>query len=180
MQFILPTLVFFFFSTLLTGGDPVRTGTSEAEKMMELMMEMGIEKEKIMMEPKANTTVENAVFVMEMIKAEAEKGKIKLIIVTSAYHVPFSAWCFRQVVAATWINVEFETVSATGPASSPSRWIIVLRGENWLSIMKHKLKSNGVELGDDIKFESLEKVIQETESILDSNLYKGKGNCNVL
>ena len=47
------------------------------------MIELGIEKKKkIMMEPEANTTVENAVYVMEIIKAEAEKGKIKLIIVT--------------------------------------------------------------------------------------------------
>ena len=55
-------------------------------------MEMGVEEEKFMLEGKAMSTIENAIFVMEMIRdeIEAENGKVKLIIVTSAYHHLFS------------------------------------------------------------------------------------------
>ena len=45
---------------------------------------MGVEEEKFMLETKAMSTIENAIFVMEMIGTEIEagKGKVKLIIVT--------------------------------------------------------------------------------------------------
>ena len=58
-----------------------------------------------MLESMASSTTENAIFVMEMVKAEAEKGQIRLIIVTSAYHLPFTTWCFRQVAAAMKVHL---------------------------------------------------------------------------
>merc|ERR1711945_36054 len=151
------------FMVIPTGGDPVLAGISEAQKMRELMIEMGIAEEKIQIEPKAKTTVENAIFVMEMIRGETQKGKIKLIIVTSDYHISFSAWCFRQVAAATKMNVEFETVSATGPAKSTEIWNRILTTNNWPMIMKRTLKNNGVKVGEDFNFESLENIKKETE-----------------
>ena len=76
-----------------TGGDPAGTGISEAEVMRGLMMEMGIQQERIAVETKAQSTVQNAVYVLKMIqeKMEVDQTKARLIIVTSAYHVPYTA-----------------------------------------------------------------------------------------
>lgn len=128
-------------------------------------MELGVEEERIMPETKAMSTIENAIFVMEMIREEmeAEKGKAKLIIVTSAYHLPFSAWCFRQVAAAKHLNLEMETVAATEVKPQNTLdfgfMIYIIRNNG----MKKQLKDNGVELSEDFHLESIDNVVQETE-----------------
>ena len=131
----------------------------------ELMIEMGVEEEKFMLETKAMSTIENAIFVMEMIGTEIEagKGKVKLIIVTSAYHLPFSAWCFRQVAAAKKLDLEMETVAATEVKPEKTLdfgWMIRLIRNNR---MRKKLEDNDVELCEDFQLESIENVVQETE-----------------
>ena len=131
----------------------------------ELMIEMGVEEEKFMLETKAMSTIENAIFVMEMIGTEIEagKGKVKLIIVTSAYHLPFSAWCFRQVAAAKKLALEMETVAATEVKPEKTLdfgWMIRLIRNNR---MRKKLEDNDVELCEDFQLESIENVVQETE-----------------
>ena len=128
-------------------------------------MEMGVEEEKFMLETKAMSTIENAIFVMEMIRdeIEAENGKVKLIIVTSAYHLPFSAWCFRQVAAAKKLDLEMETVAATEVKPEKTLdfgWMIRLIRNNR---MRKKLEDNDVELCEDFQLESIENVVQETE-----------------
>ena len=128
-------------------------------------MEMGVEEEKFMLEGKAMSTIENAIFVMEMIGTEIEagKGKVKLIIVTSAYHLPFSAWCFRQVAAAKKLDLEMETVAATEVKPEKTLdfgWMIRLIRNNR---MRKKLEDNDVELCEDFQLESIENVVQETE-----------------
>ena len=126
---------------------------------------MGVEEEKFMLETKAMSTIENAIFVMEMIGTEIEagKGKVKLIIVTSAYHLPFSAWCFRQVAAAKKLDLEMETVAATEVKPEKTLdfgWMIRLIRNNR---MRKKLEDNDVELCEDFQLESIENVVQETE-----------------
>ena len=126
---------------------------------------MGVDEEKFMLETKAMSTIENAIFVMEMIGTEIEagKGKVKLIIVTSAYHLPFSAWCFRQVAAAKKLDLEMETVAATEVKPEKTLdfgWMIRLIRNNR---MRKKLEDNNVELCEDFQLESIENVVQETE-----------------
>ena len=128
-------------------------------------MEMGVEEEKFMLEGKAMSTIENAIFVMEMIRdeIEAENGKMKLIIVTSAYHLPFSAWCFRQVASAKNIHLQMETVAATEAKPETTlqlgHWTFLIRNNG----MREALKRNGVALSEDFQFESIDNVVQETE-----------------
>ena len=119
-----------------TGGDPVGAGISEAEVMRGLMMEMGIQQEKIAVETEAQTTVQNAVYVLKMIqeKMEADQTKARLIIVTSAYHLPYTAWLFRQVAAALKMNIEMETEVATGAGAYDSPNI------SWATFMASWLK----------------------------------------
>ena len=94
-----------------TGWDPVGAGISEAEVMRGLMMKMGIQQERIVVETEAQTTLQNAVYVLKMIqeKMEVDQTKARLFIVTSAYHLPYTAWLFRQVAAALKMKIEMET-----------------------------------------------------------------------
>ena len=87
------------------------------------MIEMGIQQERIAVETEAQTTVQNAAYVLKMIKEkmEADRTKARLIIVTSAYHLPYTAWLFRQVATALKINIDMDTEAATGAgAHEPS------------------------------------------------------------
>ena len=156
-----------------TGGDPAQVGITEAEVMKGLMMEMGIQKEKIVAETEAQTTAQNAIFVLKMIKEklEAEQTKAKLIIVTSAYHLPFTAWLFRQVAAALKMEIQMESVAATGPGAYEPSMI-----RNWSYLAKtavsdtrygvrNELQRAGITLGDDFKFENIDDVVQETLSL---------------
>ena len=51
-----------------TGGDPKGCGVTEAEVMAELMKEMGVPADDIIKEEKAQTTQENAIYVMKIVK----------------------------------------------------------------------------------------------------------------
>ena len=53
-------------------------------------------------------------YVMKMVKPEAVKEKTRLIVVTSSYLVPFTYWCFKTVAKLMKIDVEIETVAASG------------------------------------------------------------------
>ena len=152
-----------------TGGDPAMTGISEAEVMRGLMMEMGTQPERIMVETEARSTVQNAIFVLKMIreKVEAEQTKTRLIIVTSAYHLPYTAWLFRQVAAAMRMDVEMETVAATGAGAYEPSMIRLVASlarnvEHWL---RNELQRAGITLGDGFMFENTDAVVQETLSL---------------
>ena len=109
-----------------TGGDPAQVGITEAEVMRGLMMEMGIQPEKIVAETEAQTTLQNAVYVLKMInqKIDAEQTKIKLVIVTSAYHIACTACLFRKVAAAMELHIDLEFKAAIGAGAYESSNII--------------------------------------------------------
>ena len=156
-----------------TGGDPAMVGISEAEVMRGLMMEMGIQPDKIAAETEAQTTVQNAILVLKMIKEklEAEQTQAKLIIVTSAYHLPFTSWLFRQVAAALKMEIQMESVAATGAgAYEPSMMRLcsnlakTATGDMRYGL-RNELQRAGITLGDDFKFENMDRIIQETSSL---------------
>ena len=123
-----------------TGGDPAMAGISEAEVMRGLMMEMGIQPEKIAAETKAQSTVQNVVYVLKMInqKIDAEQTKIKLIIVTSAYHMPCTACLFRKVAAAMELDIEMKFKAAIGAGAYDSTNI------NWGKWMEKHMCDNKI------------------------------------
>ena len=95
-----------------SGGDSGDTGVIEAEVMSQLMVERGVPEERIVLETEARLAPESAMFVMKMVKPEAEQKKTRLIIVTSSYLIPFTYWCFKTVAKLMKIEVEIETVAA--------------------------------------------------------------------
>ena len=141
--------------------------------MRGLMMEMGIQQDRIAVETEAQTTVQNALYVLKMIqeKMEADQTKARLIIVTSAYHLPYTAWLFRQVAAALKMNIEMETEAATGAgAHEPSNigWATNMARYNCEDQkMRKELQSYGITVENDFKFESNDIVIKEMLAFCD-------------
>lgn len=72
-------------------GAPLRT---EAEYLFEELVRLGVPREQVRVEPRANNTRENAT---ESLKLLTELGAKRVLLVTSAFHVPRAVGCFRAV-----------------------------------------------------------------------------------
>ena len=55
-----------------TGGDPARAGVTEAAVMARLLAEAGVAAARIVQEPRARTTAENAIYVLQLVAARLE------------------------------------------------------------------------------------------------------------
>ena len=88
-----------------TGGDPVGVGRTEARVMSEYMKSVyGVEKAFIIEEGAAQSTVENAVFVLNLLKDFRKEHEgafsdciINVFLVTSPHHMPRSSYIFKAV-----------------------------------------------------------------------------------
>ena len=99
-----------------TGGDPAKVGVTEARVMADMLeQELGLDADKIVLEEEAKTTLENAINVLQMVKEMVRSDqKLTVVVVTSAYHLPFTSWCFRQVASALGLEITLEAEAATG------------------------------------------------------------------
>ncbi|TNB46415.1 YdcF family protein [Martelella lutilitoris] len=81
---------------LVTGGDNALTGAKngEAEPAARFFADHGIAPERLLYEPDARNTAENAANTAKMLKDHAFKGPC--LLVTSAYHMPRSAALFEK------------------------------------------------------------------------------------
>jgi uncharacterized SAM-binding protein YcdF (DUF218 family) len=68
--------------------------TPEADALAKQLEDWGIAKDRIILEPRARNTRENAVFSQEIARA---RGFERVLIVTSAFHMPRAAECFAAV-----------------------------------------------------------------------------------
>jgi uncharacterized SAM-binding protein YcdF (DUF218 family) len=81
---------------LLSGGRAVIAGTAsvpEAETMAEILVEMGVPSEALWLEPVSRNTHENAVETLAILRKE---GAERIVLVTSASHMPRSMAVFAQ------------------------------------------------------------------------------------
>jgi uncharacterized SAM-binding protein YcdF (DUF218 family) len=67
---------------IVTGGNP-RNGVTEAEQMRRMLVSLGFPSRRIIVEPKANSTVQNAAFSVPLAK---QAGATGIILVTSSTH----------------------------------------------------------------------------------------------
>ncbi|MCB1309914.1 MAG: YdcF family protein [Leptospiraceae bacterium] len=82
---------------LISGGSGLimQTGDSEAVILHRwLLKDRGWPAERILIEPDSRNTAENA---MESMRLARERGWRRVILVTSAFHMPRSVLCFRKV-----------------------------------------------------------------------------------
>ena len=77
---------------LVSGGEVFENGTdrSEAQAMADLLVELGVSRDRIVLESQSRTTAENAAFIAQ------KAGGTRLLLVTSAFHMPRSVGTFRK------------------------------------------------------------------------------------
>lgn len=80
-------------SFLLCGGDTAKNGFTEASKMREYLLQLGIEENRIILEDTSSTTVENFKNAADILKRYPSK---QIAFLTSEYHVFRSSLCARS------------------------------------------------------------------------------------
>lgn len=78
---------------ILSGGSAI-TSLPESEVMKTVLIELGVDKSKIYTDKNSRDTIGNAVFTRKMCETNRFR---KVILVTSAYHMPRSVLSFKQV-----------------------------------------------------------------------------------
>jgi len=77
-----------------TGGKPLtQTEESEGEIMRHWLLKLGLKEEYVHAENASNNTWENASYMKKIL---AEKGVNRVVLVTSAWHMPRAVWCFES------------------------------------------------------------------------------------
>lgn len=82
---------------VVSGGEVYRGDGKEAVVMREILVSLGMAKEKILVEDRSLNTTENAVFSAEILK---QRGLSQPLLVTSAFHMARSAEEFKKVGVA--------------------------------------------------------------------------------
>jgi len=80
---------------IFTGGFKTRKDLSEANFMANIAKNLGISAEKIILEEKAYTTIDNAVYAKKILETEKLRSAI---IVTSPYHLKRAKYIFKKVM----------------------------------------------------------------------------------
>ena len=168
-----------------TGGDPARAGVTEAEVMARLMVQEGASAQDIIREDKAKNTQENAIFVMKIIsdflKAENFRESSTLIAVSSAYHLPFVNWCFRQIISIMKVNIKYECVAAMGAKATEERKIKeqIFMSQFIKNTLEHALKRTGlIKYDENIELEDESQLTVELEELLEKSSQKQKEKLN--
>ena len=98
-----------------TGGDPARAGITEAGVMANVLVEMGVARERLLLEEEALDTTDNAYNVLRIVEnIMKDKKRVMLMLVTSQYHMPRAAWLFRVVATALGLQVVLELKAVKG------------------------------------------------------------------
>lgn len=98
---------------IATGGDPMCVGTTEAEVMRAELLKLGVPGAFITMECRSRVTVQNAWEAFSLIPV----GCIRVLLVTSEFHMPRAAYIFEAVFAFRGSAFEIERHSADGGLS---------------------------------------------------------------
>jgi len=80
---------------LFTGGSAnlIATGAKEADQAAELLVSLGVARDRLILERQARNTYENAVFSRALVMPKPGE---RWLLVTSAYHMPRSVGLFRK------------------------------------------------------------------------------------
>jgi uncharacterized SAM-binding protein YcdF (DUF218 family) len=122
------------------GDKDPETGAVSAELFFR---ELGLPKERLILEPKARNTRENALFTKELVKPKPGE---RWLLVTSAWHMPRSIGCFRVIGfdVEPW-PVDYRTGGAgdfwqieTRPSDGLLRTDIMLR--EWVGLLAYRLQ----------------------------------------
>lgn len=77
-----------------TGGRPLSSASeSEGAVMRRWLLQFGVAEEQAFAEEASENTWQNAAYMWQMLKSQ---GVSHIVLVTSAWHMPRSCWCFEQ------------------------------------------------------------------------------------
>lgn len=77
-----------------TGGAPLsQDAEAEGSVMRRWLLRLGLPESRVFSETVADTTWENAAYMQQMLAAKGEK---RIILITSAWHMPRAVWCFKS------------------------------------------------------------------------------------
>jgi uncharacterized SAM-binding protein YcdF (DUF218 family) len=82
-----------FCKLLVSGGDPKKLGTTEAEVMRDELLELGVKAPDILIENKSRNTFQNAEFSAPLVR---EQGADQVVLVTSGGHLPRATLFFSH------------------------------------------------------------------------------------
>ena len=79
-----------------TGGDAslTPTGLTETKFVYPLLDQLGVPRERVLLESRSRNTAENAAFTKELVKPKPGE---RWLLVTTAWHMPRAVGCFRRV-----------------------------------------------------------------------------------
>lgn len=106
-----------FAPCLLMTGGPVEWNVAAAEIMAWQAESLGVPPQDIVLERKATSTYENALYTLKILK---EKGWRSAIVVTSPYHLRRTRFIFEKVFAGSNIHLSF--YGAENPWLVPEEW----------------------------------------------------------
>ena len=156
-----------------TGGDPARAGVTEAAVMARLLAEAGVAAARIVPEPRARTTAENAINVLQLVAARLEAAEagseVRLVVVTSAYHLPLALWMFRQAASVLQLRVSVRGEAALGAGAGAEASVRQVLGmvEAAPSMMRLGLVRAGLLAPDqEPQLEDTAEVAAETRKLL--------------
>lgn len=102
---------------IVSGGQGKDEIISEAEAMYRYLVENGVEKDKILKEDKATTTLENIKFTKEILRDRNDENK-KILIVTNDFHL------FRAKTIANILDVENDGLASNTPIKVRVNYLI--------------------------------------------------------
>lgn len=123
---------------LVTGGTGRLTGVirQEAPLLKKVLIDCGVDKNDIMIEPNSRNTYENALFSTDTLKKLYPEEKTKYLLITSAFHMRRSVACFKkQGLNVTPYSVDYYTSERKW---TPDQWLIPQAGAffRWKVLLK--------------------------------------------
>lgn len=88
---------------ILSGGDPARTGKSEAKVMEELLLQWGVPPDFLILEEKSQNTLQNAHYSLPLLKS---LGVAQVVLVTSDFHMPRASYLFEAYFLFAGVTID--------------------------------------------------------------------------
>lgn len=101
---------------MMSGGD-IYHGVNIAEAMKTHAIELGVPENAILLEPLADSTQQNAVLSLPIIR---EINAKKVLVVTSEFHSRRTKWILRQIYKPE--GIDFRVAASQSPGFNPERW----------------------------------------------------------
>jgi uncharacterized SAM-binding protein YcdF (DUF218 family) len=130
-----------------TGGVAEKFGPSAGDEMADYAASLGVPAKAIISEPRAQSTLQNALFTLPMLPA-----KTNLTLVTEAFHLPRSWASFRWAGAEDLKLVASENIR--GSAEGKPQFTMVIRetAAIWFNLFRASLWSVGSAMGYENEF----------------------------